>query len=462
VLEDDLEVTAEDVIGGRATRVGYRNLGAIQGRPMVLAAPRLVDDAQLLREQQDLAYALLLATLVGLGAAVLLAGLAARWLAQPVHALRAAAEAIGQGRPLPPLGPAVPLEFVPVVEGLERMARDVRTSQAALEAARQRTVAVLRSVATGVVALDVEMRVMIANPRAEELLGATLGAGVQVREVTRAEWVPLWVWAEEVLRGGGEPEPHELVVGERRIRAQIAGLGESGGCVVALDDTTDLAHAVRVLAWGELARQIAHEIKNPLTPIRLGVQHLERAFRDRRQDFSATLERTSRQILAEIERLDAIARAFARFGAPPAEAGPLAREDVASVAHETAQLYALGADTSVRVEAAAPVFGLVRRDELKEVLVNLIENARNAGARGVIVRVRQAAGDGALVSVQDDGRGIAAEHLPRIFEPHFSTTTSGTGLGLAICRRLVESWGGSIAVESQAGQGTVVTVHTGA
>lgn len=464
VLEGDLEITAEDVIGGRRTRVGYRNLGTIQGRPMVLSAPRLVDDAQLFREQQDLAYALLLATLVGLGASVLLAGVAAKWLARPVHALRAAAEAIGQGKPLPPLGPAVPVEFVPVVEGLERMARDVRTSQAELEASRQRTAAVLRSVATGVVALDAESRVMIANPRAEEMLGAGLTPGVPVREVTPAAWSPLWVWAEQFLRGGGEgePEPHELVVGERRIRAQIADLGENAGCVVALDDTTDLAHAVRVLAWGELARQIAHEVKNPLTPIRLGIQHLERAYRDRREGFDATLERTSRQILAEIERLDAIARAFARFGAPPAEAGPLAREDLAGVARETAQLYALGADTSVRVEAAGPVFGLVRRDELKEVLVNLIENARNGGARGVVVRVEPVAGGGAGLSVQDDGHGIAAEHLPRIFEPHFSTTTSGTGLGLAICRRLVESWGGTIAVESRPSEGTVVTVHTAA
>jgi nitrogen fixation/metabolism regulation signal transduction histidine kinase len=228
---------------------------------------------------------------------------------------------------------------------------------------------------------------------------------------------------------------------------------------VALDDTTDLAHAVRVLAWGELARQIAHEIKNPLTPIRLGVQHLERSFRDRRGDFSAVLERTARQILAEIERLDAIARAFARFGAPPAEAGPLTVEALNDVAQETVQLYALGADTCVELIAGPPVRGRVRRDELKEVLVNLIENARNAGAGRVTIGIAVDATAGrAVMTVQDDGSGIAVEHLPRIFEPQFSTATSGAGLGLAICRRLVESWGGTIVVDSARGAGTVVTL----
>jgi nitrogen fixation/metabolism regulation signal transduction histidine kinase len=238
----------------------------------------------------------------------------------------------------------------------------------------------------------------------------------------------------------------------------VALLGD-GGCVVALDDTTDLAHAVRVLAWGELARQIAHEIKNPLTPLRLGIQHLERAYRDQRGNYGETLRHTADQILAEIERLDSIARAFARFGAPPAEAGPLARENLAEAARETAQLYALGGEAAVQVDGAAMVYGRVRRDEFKEVLVNLVENARTAGASQVKIGLHVADG-GARIAVRDNGKGILPEHLPRIFEPQFSTTTSGAGLGLAICKRLVESWGGVIDVTSEPGRGTTVTIIT--
>ncbi len=459
LIDDDLGVSQVVAIGGRDTRVGYRNIGVWRGQPAVLGSPRLLDDAELLAEREDLVLTLTLATLGGVAAAAWLAALAARALAKPVHALRAAAVAVGQGQPLPPRDPAVPAEFVPVVEGLERMAQDVRASQAALEAARQRTAGVLRSVATGVVALDRERRVTMANPRAEELLGVTLREGADVRQLTGESWQSLWEWVEAFAAGEAEPQTHELVVEERRIRAQVAPLGADGGCVVALDDTTDLARAVRVLAWGELARQIAHEIKNPLTPLRLGIQHLERTYRDRREGYAETLRRTAQQILAEIERLDSIARAFARFGAPPAEAGPLARENLAEAAREAAQLYALGGDASVQVEAAPAVYGRVRRDEFKEVLVNLVENARTAGASQVQIALHSADG-GARVAVQDDGKGILPEHLPRIFEPQFSTTTSGAGLGLAICKRLVESWGGVIQVSSEPGRGTTVTIVT--
>jgi signal transduction histidine kinase len=95
-----------------------------------------------------------------------------------------------------------------------------------------------------------------------------------------------------------------------------------------------------------------------------------------------------------------------------------------------------------------------RKDELREVLINLIENARDAEAKRVTVALKP----GAIV-VRDDGRGIPRDNLPRIFEPQFSTTTSGTGLGLAICKRLVEGWGGAIAVESRGGGGTTVTLR---
>jgi signal transduction histidine kinase len=456
---DEIEVTADELIGGRATRVGYRGLGGARDSLPVLAAPRLVDVQDLRQEQVDLAFTLLLMTIVGLGGAVGLATAAARSLAQPVETLRAAAVAVGRGDSIPPFGSAIPTEFVAVVGAFQRMARDVEASQAALEAARRRTATVLRNVATGVVALDRDMRVTIANPRAGELLEIDLHSGADVRGETGAKWELVWVWVGEFLVGERELDGREFTVGSRRIRAQIVALRtDPRGCVVALDDVTESARALRVLAWGELARQIAHEIKNPLTPIRLGVQHLLRARRDGRTDFDGALERTSRQILAEIERLDAIARAFSRFGAPPAEAAPLAAEDLVAIANDAAELYELGGGVNVRVEAGSPVEVVVRRDEVKEVLINLIENARDAGATHVTIAVLETDGR-AMMTVRDDGRGIPPDVLPLVFEPQFSTTTSGTGLGLAICMRLVESWGGIIRVDSELGRGTKVTIE---
>ena len=170
--------------------------------------------------------------------------------------------------------------------------------------------------------------------------------------------------------------------GCRRVSAQHARLaGPLGGVVLALTDVTDMSRAERVLAWGEMARQVAHEIKNPLTPMRLGMQHLQRAWEDGRGDYDRVLTETSERMLGEIDRLDRIARAFSRFAAPGDAEDPLEPIDIVAVAREVAQLYACRMpERASCVEAPQALTGRARPDELKEVLVNLLENARNAGA----------------------------------------------------------------------------------
>ena len=461
-LQDELEGSADGRTAGRPVRVGYRVVAAgVPRAEAILAAPQLVDDEHVRQPLEDLTLALVLATLLGLVAAVTLAGLVARGLARPVAVLRDAAVAVGRGTPPPAFPPGALREFAPVLSAFERMAADVHTSQAALEEARRRTAQVLANVATGVIALDEELRVTMANPRAGELIGTALEPGNVLPHVASAEWLPVWNAVREFLAAGEERiAAREFELGGRQIRVQIAPLGPTrDGCVVALDDATTFTRAARVLAWGEMARQVAHEIKNPLTPIRLGIQHLQRArTAGRARDFDAMLAETAARILAEIDRLDAIARAFARFASPPAEQLALEPVDLHAAAREVVQLYALGgAEAPTRFEVAgdtgAPA--LARKDEVKEVLVNLLENARNAGARRVTVRLSQG---GQRLAVEDDGRGIPAEALARVFEPAFSTTSSGAGLGLAIAKRLAESWGGTITLDSAAGRGTTVTI----
>ncbi len=221
----------------------------------------------------------------------------------------------------------------------------------------------------------------------------------------------------------------------------------------------------RVLAWGEMAQQIAHEIKNPLTPIKLAVQHLRRAYGDRRSDFGEILDENVDNVLTEIGRLTEIARAFSRYGAPTPQAGPLRHVDVGAVVHETLTLYRAG-DSAVHwdeeLDPGLPP-GRARAGELREVLMNLLENARDAvGADGNVTVSAQRVDGRIELHVADDGPGIPAELLPRIFDPHFSTRSSGTGLGLAIVRRLVESWGGSVSVDSRPGEGTRFTVRIAA
>jgi two-component system, NtrC family, nitrogen regulation sensor histidine kinase NtrY len=237
----------------------------------------------------------------------------------------------------------------------------------------------------------------------------------------------------------------------------------------------DFGESQRVLAWGEMARQVAHEIKNPLTPIRLGIQHLQRARAARRPDFDRILDQNAGRILSEIDRLDQIARAFSRYGSAPDERAPAEPTDVAHVVQDVVELERLGAGGGVTwglSGADDDVVAMARADDLREVLLNVLENARLARARRVAVHISvdrsasdrphaPAARDGtgrAIITVDDDGEGIGPDVLPRIFEPHFSTRTSGSGLGLALSRRIVDGWGGTIAVQSVPGTGTRVTI----
>jgi len=221
----------------------------------------------------------------------------------------------------------------------------------------------------------------------------------------------------------------------------------------------EVARAERVLAWGEMARQIAHEIKNPLTPIRLGVQHLRRARSDPRVDFDEVLNDNVRRILAEIDRLDEIARSFSRYGSAPADLLPAVEVDVAAVVKDVVGLEQMG-DRVVKWQvrgADRSIWAMAQKDEMRDVLLNVFENARLAGASHVEIAVRDEEGRVTIETV-DDGAGIAPAVLPRIFEPHFSTRTTGSGLGLAVSRRLIEAWGGEIAITSEEGKGTRVLI----
>jgi nitrogen fixation/metabolism regulation signal transduction histidine kinase len=265
----------------------------------------------------------------------------------------------------------------------------------------------------------------------------------------------------DFIDSAADEHDFEVTVDQRQLRGTLTRLSRSGGgIVITVDDVSEIARAQRVLAWGEMARQVAHEIKNPLTPIRLGVQHLRRARADKRVDFDRVLDHNVNQILAEIDRLDEIARAFSRYGAAPDERARPSEVDVAAIVREVVSLERMGgeggeSDVVEWIEAGddARVTALARVDELKEVLLNVLENARLAGAARVYVSVEPPSpgngnGEHATITVSDDGHGIPADVLPRIFEPHFSTRTSGSGLGLAISRQLVEGWGGSITVRS--------------
>jgi signal transduction histidine kinase len=460
-VADELTASKEERVGPTPMLFGYRALDG-DDRALVLAAPARPGDVTVDRRRRDLGILVLFATAVGALAALWLSGVAARQLAQPVGTLRGAALAIAAGEREPPLEGEPTVEFQPVFAAFRRMASDLNASRSAVEAAQRRLAAVLRNVASGVIAADAAGRVVLANPRADAILGVALPPGTPLSAIEAPRLAGI---VEGFIASGREEEDFELQLRDRQLRGRLTRLGD--GAVITLDDVSDLARAQRVLAWGEMARQVAHEIKNPLTPIRLGVQHLRRARTDARVDFDKVLDQNVSRILSEIDRLDEIARTFSRYGTVPEERAPAEPTDVAAVVRDVVALETMGeGEVQWTVDGAEhPQVALARGDELREVLLNLLENARLANARHVAVTLARNGADGTpdadgriAITVRDNGHGIPSDVLPRIFEPHFSTRTSGSGLGLAVSRRLIESWGGDIGVESTPGVGTQIRI----
>lgn len=480
---ETLQATGTSTIGGWGHVVAYRRLpdGDIVAAPVPLQA-----GAAALRSS-EVAALLTAAILMGAVLSLLLALLVGRALSRPIQRLREASERVGQGQFGPHPLPVAQDEFRTVFDAFNRMVERLDTARDELLRTTRRTEAIVQDAATGVVALSPDGVVTLANERARALLGLPLTVGerlgvpdeaasaapgdaiiVHEDEVAGAEFS---TWMRRLLKRERAEASTELHRRGRRLRVRARRITQEAaeaGAVAIVEDVTDELRSERILAWGEMARQVAHEVKNPLTPIKLAVQHLRRAWHDGHEDFGDILDTNADAMLQEIDRLAGIASAFSRFGAPEAdERGPLAAIRLHQVVDEVLALYSAGSG-SVSFVSSVPLdipAVLARASELKEVLVNLLENARAAvphGGRVEISAVLDSRGAGTsdvTLTVTDDGGGIPEELLPRIFEPHFSTRSTGTGLGLAIVHRLVESWGGTTAVRSRVGVGTTVSVH---
>jgi two-component system, NtrC family, nitrogen regulation sensor histidine kinase NtrY len=327
-------------VGATSVRLGYRAELDADGVQFVLAAPARLDDRLLDRRRNDLTAFLLFGLALGALGALWASGAASRQLSRPIRELQRAALALARGAAVPPLREDPPLEFAPVFSAFRTMTSDLAESREALETAERRLAATLRSVASGVLAVDEGDRLTFSNPTAEHLLGVPLPVGSRLPEAAQ-QLLGSRLRAFRVE--AKDDASFETEFGGRRLSVRLTRLAPGSlRSVVTLEDVTDVARAERVLAWGEMARQVAHEIKNPLTPMRLGMQHLRRARHDSRVDFDHVLEVNTARILAEIDRLDEIARAFSRYGTAPEREQPPEPVDVAAVARDVLELERMG------------------------------------------------------------------------------------------------------------------------
>jgi two-component system nitrogen regulation sensor histidine kinase NtrY len=426
-------------------------------------------------EAVQVLFFLLLAFLVLL-AAVWVGLLLARRVTRPIAALAASARRVGAGD----FDAFVEVEGGDEISALSRafntMTSELRKSRAELVAAnaelaatnervdeeRRRVRTILARLDAGVVAFGDDDTLYFLNETARRLLGRDENARFpRAQDLLASEALaPL---AEFLARARTAAAPREatLKIGPRVLEARVtrvpAGAADAGAWVVTLEDTTALVAAERAAAWEEAARRMAHEIKNPLTPIRLAAERMRRRALGKDADpdgLASVVCEGASTIIEEVTTLASLVDTFGRFARLPA--ADLAPMDLGAVVQQVTNLYAnvkRGVTVSADVPEALPLVN-ADAEQVKRALINLVDNAVAATPGGGHVRiVAGVEGGRARLAVEDDGAGIPEAERERVFDPAYSTKARGSGLGLAIVARIAAEHAGRVRVEENVPHG---------
>jgi two-component system nitrogen regulation sensor histidine kinase NtrY len=233
------------------------------------------------------------------------------------------------------------------------------------------------------------------------------------------------------------------------------------GLLVVLDDLTEFVKAQRAVAWQEVAKRLAHEIKNPLTPIRLSTERMFKKWQARDPEFEQIFERSTKTIIREVDGLKRLVDEFSRLGKMPVISK--APTDIRSLTNEVTTLYRDYRDLTIEMETPGNMSEVdLDGEQFKRVLINLFDNAIEAmGKKGFIkVTIEPVPmNNRVLISIADKGPGIKEEDRERLFLPYFSTKKDGTGLGLAIADKIIAEHGGSIRAKDNEQGGSVFTIE---
>jgi two-component system, NtrC family, nitrogen regulation sensor histidine kinase NtrY len=365
--------------------------------------------------------------------------------------------------------------FNDMTQRLSQAREQASRSQQLVESQRKQLEVILAGLTTGVISLDADMRIRTANAAASGILGADIESRIGEPLAELASTQPLLSQFLDVTLGRlarGEQEWREQIVlqgevGRRVLMCACTGLPEeedsAGGVVVVFDDITALLQAQRDAAWGEVARRLAHEIKNPLTPIQLSAERLRRRYLAADIPDADLLDRATHTIIQQVVAMKEMVDAFSLYARTPAL--ELSTVDVNGLITEVTELYrAQDAKISLELDQRLPA---VRADigRMRQVFHNLLRNSLEAADRPqdvvVTVSTRQIQGDGEGVieiTVADNGPGFADEIAPRAFEPYVTSKTKGTGLGLAIVKKIVEEHGGHIHAGNRKPHGAEISI----
>lgn len=428
----------------------------------------------------------LMVTLLILFGATWMGSYLAKRITRPVQALAAAAREIGAGHLDQHIEPETDDEFGSLTEAFNVMAGELAASRRNVEQStvelerkhreveeRRRYIeAILERIATGVVSVDAGGAITTINAAAARLLGLDRNVvGERALSVfARVDLRPLRSLLEVAGRARSTPAAEDVAIQRDGQEVHLAAaatalLDERGvteGAVLVLDDVTPLIRTQRVAAWREVARRLAHEIKNPLTPIQLSAERIRRHFSNAASSSRALVDECTETIVGEVESLKGLVDEFSQFARMPSPRTE--PTDLHRLLGDTLALYN-GIFSDVRIEQRfADDLPHVRLDaeQLRRVVINLVDNAVEAmdqHGRILVETARDAANGFVRVEVSDDGPGIPPSERDKLFLPYYSTKRRGSGLGLAIVRRIVAEHGGSIAVSDNAPRGTRFTIE---
>jgi two-component system nitrogen regulation sensor histidine kinase NtrY len=332
---------------------------------------------------------------------------------------------------------------------------------------------VLRNVAAGVISIDRDGVFRTINTSAERLL--TLKAedvlGKNYRDVVENKNMGIFTELIQALQQSKNGTiSRQLNVDVRGSRLTLAlnmtllrdAQGSVIGMVAVLDDLTQIMRAQRMAAWREVARRIAHEIKNPLTPIQLSAQRLRKRYLSRFGDDETVFDECTAMIIKSVDEMKNLVNEFSNFARMPAIQPEL--NSLNDLIREALTLYQqahLGVQFEVTLDDSMPEL-MIDRNQIKRVLINILENAVAAmGERGTVTLTTffDDVLKMAIINVADDGPGIANEDKTQVFEPYFSTKKSGTGLGLAIVSSIVTDHGGFVRIRDNVPHGAIFVVE---
>ncbi|HET7435493.1 MAG TPA: ATP-binding protein [Thermoanaerobaculia bacterium] len=316
---------------------------------------------------------------------------------------------------------------------------------------------VLESVATGILAFTDELVLLSINRAALQMLQLTSEPPrrAELSDVLTGDLLPLFDAVREVTSGRTRTREVTLIRGGelRYLELSAARLSGNLGWVLAIEDSTQLVQAQKLAAWNEAARRIAHEIKNPLTPIQLSAERIARKYHRGDGDAGNAIDDGTKTIIAEVTQLKRMVDEFSRFARMPAV--HLRHAQLAEILQQAANLYRdVKKGVSISVDVAQDIELLMDPEQIRRAVGNLLKNAVEATESGDIRVSARRAPHRVVIEVADPGRGVPDADKEKLFLPYFSTKGRGTGLGLAIVHRIVRDHDGHIHVHDNHPKGT--------